>query len=248
MLNGEQGATGPSPGPAPQPGGATTAGGRGGDAAQPLGRRRTEPSLPAPAPHSGGTALLLAPGQAPQPALRGLVPAPLPGCSAPTSPCNFLHSPRGGKGGRREGGGPTGRAAYPEAGPAESLHGRSRGAEPRPRPTPGTRGGGKKPGSFPPGRDGGGEERARRGPSRPPRRRREAPAPPPRCTRPLRPGGAGQSRVAPARPPQAAGWPPESPRAPLSRRGDPRRHCGSHPKAEHPRLVSQGGRGAATVR
>lgn len=63
-----------------------------------------------------------APGQAPQPAARGLLPA-----YPPAPPRKPPHP-------KTEGGGTTGRAAYPEAGPAKRLHSLVSGAEPLPGP------------------------------------------------------------------------------------------------------------------
>lgn len=269
----EQGVTGPTPQPAA--GGATApAGSRDGrgsgegtrcsSAAQPPRKPqdRTPPARPGPSDparrtHGPFTALLLAPGRAPQPAPRGLVPAPRsprPGLLRANFPIQL--SPQRGErrgAGRRERGGPAGRAAYPEARPAESLHGRGRGAKPPPGPTPGTKRGGRSrllPSWAGRGRGGAGPARPVP-PSPPAAGGASAAAPlqsPPQAGRsrpgPRRPGEASSGSGAAARrfeaSPQPVGQPGQG-------EGDRRPRCGGLSEAEHPRRVSQGGRGAATA-
>lgn len=146
-----------------------------------------------------------------------------------------------------EGGGTAGRAAYPEAGPAESLHGRGRSLL-QAHAGHQTEG---EAGSFPPGRTGGGEDG--RGAPRPAlpagsgRRRRY---------RPAALGPSGREAPAGAAPPRRGllgrlRRPLEGPRPPLRRRGRPRATPGPAvavaQRPSTPGLVSRGGRGAAAA-
>lgn len=84
---------------------------------------------------SSPTALPLRPGASPAAGAQGAGPRfPTAPPRKPPRPTfsSAGGSPRGGMAGK--GGGTAGRAAYPEAGPTENLHGRGRGAEPPPGP------------------------------------------------------------------------------------------------------------------
>lgn len=151
-------------------------------------------------------------------------------------------------GGVGEGGGTAGRAAYPEAGPAESLHGRGRSLLQAHHAGYQSEG---EAGSFPPGRTGGGEDG--RGAPRPAlpagsgRRRRY---------RPAALGPSGREAPAGAASPRRGllgrlRRPLEGPRPPLRRRGRPRATPGPAVAVPQrpgtPGLVSRGGRGPAAA-
>lgn len=195
------------------------------------------------------------PGASPAAGAEGAAPrSPRPGLLRANFPIQL--SPQRGErrgAGRRERGGPAGRAAYPEARPAESLHGRGRGAEPPPGPTPGTKRGGRSrllPSWAGRGRGGAGPARPVP-PSPPAAGGASAAAPlqsPPQAGRsrpgPRRPGEASSGSGAAARRSEAS---PQPVGQPGQGEGDRRPRCGSPSEAEHPRRVSQGGRGAATA-